>query len=507
MKVAIKGLALGMVLVGACNGGGPIRGGTGGSGGTTSAGGGSGGNGGSGELTGAGGAATPGRSTQDVTATINRDVDVLFMVDNSASMSPLQAKLIASFPTFVDALKSLPLPNVHIGVVSSDMGAGAEPAGNVPGCNPGGDQGKLQSMQRDATACAKGKLDTGANFISNVNGAPNYTGDISDVFACIAALGQTGCGFEHQLGSVLRALGADGNGPAPTENAGFLRPGAYLAVVLITNEDDCSAPRDSTVFSTDSKYISDPLGPEMSYRCNLVGHLCDGMPPPRGAGGPYDHCVSNETGPLLPVADVVAKLESLKTDPNKVIFAALTGPPTPYVVTDDYMATNDDPAKTWPQIRHSCTEADGTYADPSVRISQAIGAFGNNGLFESICNDSFTPALQTVANAIGQRVSPTAALCVTGRPYDTDPVTSGIQPDCTFVDHATTASGDPSSKPIAACARNGNVAPCWQLTADAACPGSLRIGFKRDPAATPPTSTTISCQTCAANDTRAGCQK
>ena len=52
-----------------------------------------------------------------------------------------------------------------------------------------------------------------------------------------------GCGFEHQLASVRAALD-----PAlPPTNVGFLRADAFLAVVLVTNEDDCSAsPRPPT---------------------------------------------------------------------------------------------------------------------------------------------------------------------------------------------------------------------------------------------------------------------
>src|SRR5262245_49842920 len=66
--------------------------------------------------------------------TVNRDVDILFMIDNSRSMLPLQQKLLTNFPIFMQTLQALPmgLPNVHIAVVSSDMGAGAN---SVELCN------------------------------------------------------------------------------------------------------------------------------------------------------------------------------------------------------------------------------------------------------------------------------------------------------------------------------------------------------------------------------------
>src|SRR5690242_4714584 len=72
-----------------------------------------------------------------------RDVDILFMIDNSPSMQEEQDKLNANFPVFMNELKKIPggLPNVHIGVISSDLGAGANFA--MPGAcaRPGGDRG------------------------------------------------------------------------------------------------------------------------------------------------------------------------------------------------------------------------------------------------------------------------------------------------------------------------------------------------------------------------------
>src|SRR5262249_1180318 len=156
---------------------------------------------------------------------------------------------------FMQVLQDLPmgLPNVHIAVVSSDMGAGANA---VELCN--NDQGIFQATPRGT--CTAAGLMPGQTYISNVNGVANYTGNISDTFSCIAALGQDGCGFEGQLKSVARALGADGFAPPP-ENTGFLRPNAFLAVVLITNEDDCSVPDNSPLFDTNSRLVGDSLGP------------------------------------------------------------------------------------------------------------------------------------------------------------------------------------------------------------------------------------------------------
>jgi hypothetical protein len=331
-----------------------------------------------------------------------RDVDVLFMIDNSASMTPLQQQLFAAFPTYIQVLKGLPggLPNLHLAVVSSSLGAGRAP--DIDHCPMGGDAGIFRTAPLGST-CTRATLGAGQHFlIADGAGHANFTGDLTDMFSCIAALGAQGCGFEHQLASVLRALGADGR-PAPVENFGFLRANALLQVVLLTNEDDCSAPPDSDLFDTTSQLVTDPLGPLQSYRCNEFGHLCGGHPPPRTPAGPTDlsgTCVSAEDGRLLRVADVLTALKGVKSNPAQLLVSVIAGPTTPYIVTSAPASVMADPSP-WPVIEHSCTAADGTYADPAVRLKQWANGFGGNGLFENICGGDLTPVANQLAKALG----------------------------------------------------------------------------------------------------------
>src|SRR5437763_1248969 len=83
----------------------------------------------------------------------------------------------------------------HVAVVSSDLGAGD---GTVPTCNAtGGDGGKFQYAARGV--CTSTGLNAGATFISYVSGVQNYTGNLADVFTCIADIGDNGCVFEQPL--------------------------------------------------------------------------------------------------------------------------------------------------------------------------------------------------------------------------------------------------------------------------------------------------------------------
>ena len=82
----------------------------------------------------------------DIPAILNRDLDVLFVVDNSGGMWEQQLSMAANFPRFIDVLETLPggLPNLNIGVVSTDVGAG--PYG-IAGCSVLGDNGVLQATR------------------------------------------------------------------------------------------------------------------------------------------------------------------------------------------------------------------------------------------------------------------------------------------------------------------------------------------------------------------------
>ena len=112
--------------------------------------------------------------------------------------------------------------------------------------------------------------------------------------------------------------------------------------MLLTNEDDCSAPSGSPLFDTEATpNLASVLGPPANFRCNEFGHLCNGARPPRLAPTgsvddtvTLDGCVPAEgNGLLTPVASFVAQLRSLKPFPDQqIVVAAIAGPPVPYGV-------------------------------------------------------------------------------------------------------------------------------------------------------------------------------
>ena len=432
---------------------------------------------------------------------VNRDLDLLFLIDDSSSMAPLQMKMRQRLPEFMDVLKNLPggLPNVHVAVVSSSLGAGVY--GNVTGCTPGS-SGNLDGNFQHKAGCG---LNAGETFIKSLPGASaaqrseNFTGDIASVFACIADLGQNGCGFEHQFESVRLAL--QKTQVMGQENYGFLRDSAYLAIIFLTNEDDCSVPADSTLLDPNQQTTADMLGGLQSYRCNEFGHKCDMALPHMAPMGPQTMtgCVSAEDGKLVTVDGFVQFLKSLKASQDQLLLAAIQGPTMPYVVESKSFMLGNGGTENQPTIKHSCTSGSaGTeYADPGIRIKQALDPFG--GVIESICAPDFKDSMVRIAEVIGAKLG---GQCVPSN-YATK---MNGDPDCDVTQRAYSGTGVPMDTAVPFCGSGTVTPPCWKFmdTAmqGAQCPGQKVLSLCYDAACDPgvkPTTRTDALVSCAVN--------
>jgi hypothetical protein len=447
----------------------------------------------------------PVRAEQDLfQQAINRNIDIVFEIDNSVSMEPEQANLVANFPAFINVLKNLPggLPNVHIAVVTSDMGAGMFSA-TVGGCeNP--DNGMFVDRVRAATdpVCATAKLNAGEHFIVSGNAGVqnNFTGDITDVFRCIAQVGTSGCGFEDHLEAVRAALGDSTGDPAhdipvrpvPANNANFLRPDAYLAVIFITNEEECSTPPDSVLF--DDTTGSDGRLGALTARCFAHTDVCDGQPVVNYVmagtpAGPFQSCVPDETtfatNPRLapiPVQYYVDYLKKQKGDPSKVLVSGIIAPSGPYSLVQ----ISDGHGGMMMAQANSCVGAAGVFGQPTPRWDKFFGSFTTlQSITTSICDQSFAPAMQRIATQVGRLLG---VPCVSGTVLNTMGP-NGPRPDCTVVDHSYDAMGAPVDTAVPACLDNGGQAPCWSLLPGTAteCTGEQIMQFTRPTNVPPPT--------------------
>ena len=220
----------------------------------------------------------------------HKDVDILFVIDNSPSMAPKQQVLAAAIPQFISAIEATGT-NYHVGVVTTDLGfnvPNGTPTGvSFPGnplasCNTAaGDDGVLQNTPctnrsslagEAATSCTRLCPDPkfipqgGARYISKVDGITNVPSllmggaDIGPqrAFQCLSLVGDTGCGIEQPLEAAKRAL--DGH---RSDNAGFNRRTSVLAVIFITDNVGSSSSW-SPLFRADQ-------APRRSHACPKLG--------------------------------------------------------------------------------------------------------------------------------------------------------------------------------------------------------------------------------------------
>jgi len=319
---------------------------------------------------------------------VDRDVDLLFVIDNSQGVAHLQQHIVQQFPYLIAALNSHKLgqmiPNLRIGVVTSDLGIGPYISA---GCNnTGGDKGKLQNKPQVAlcTPPRDGWIDfrydekTNKAF-TNVPGASTDPTKavhvVKDAFHCIASIGIDGCGFEQPLESARKALD-----PRLNTNPGFLRhdpkqnQDAVLGVLILMDEDDCSA-KDTELFNTKNTALSDPLGPWTSFRCFEFGVTCDcgSKPCNRTFTGERKNCVPKSTGKLYlhTIEDYISFFANLKRTPEgrprpqRVVMSAIAGP-------FDGIAQTEMIANV-PGLKYSCLMAPYP-ADPAIRIQALVHA-------------------------------------------------------------------------------------------------------------------------------------
>jgi len=162
-------------------------------------------------------------------------MDILFVIDNSGSMGQEQENLATNFPLFIDMLNNFNNLDYRVGVTTTGKDYSytlSTPIGNIPSSQSGGDNGEL--LQR---------CDMTRRWVEPTDPTP------ADTFACAAEVGTSGPSDEMPLSAIKLALDdriSDGT------NAGFLRDDALLAIVILTDEDDCSYEQSVTLGFTES---------------------------------------------------------------------------------------------------------------------------------------------------------------------------------------------------------------------------------------------------------------
>jgi hypothetical protein len=404
-----------------------------------------------------------------VPVTAMKDVDVLFVIDDSPSGgADLQLSLQQAFPVFLQTLAGAgSLPNLHIGVVSSDVGTkGADDA--IPGPGIGSGPGSCSSTGKNGVLQNAGAVVTGA-FISDVDIGgvrdTNYTGSLVDAFASISSLGASGCGFEQPLHAARLAVANS------TNNAGFLRGNAQLAVVVVANEDDCSF-KTSTLISSDTS----TFGPLQSFRCTRFGVACDEggrTTDEMNSVGTKSRCHANEASPyLISVSGVAEAIKSTKGDARNVMFATIAG-----VASSLEVAMESPPGggTAIPNLRPACVwpSTSPLDIDPAIRLTDAAAAF-RRSYVQMACGADMTAPAIGIAREIRSMMGDAC-------------LTRGIASPADCEGWDTRADG--SITPLPSCGTGSS--ECFRFVQDASCGVSgLRVEVVR--ITPPPTDTMVS---------------
>ena len=148
-----------------------------------------------------------------------RNVDFLFVIDNSGSMSAQQMRLLDSFPGFIEAIQSslVDVDSYHVGVMTSDAYYA-----NEAGCN------QLGALVTQTEFGPCGPFAEGRRFITEQD-------DLATAFQCIGQVGVSGSGFELPVSALVAGVQPPLMAPGGC-NEGFIRDDAILVIVIVTDD-------------------------------------------------------------------------------------------------------------------------------------------------------------------------------------------------------------------------------------------------------------------------------
>jgi hypothetical protein len=407
-------------------------------------------------------------------------VDILVVVDNSGSMAEEQGALALNFPGLIQELMNPtdpehnPVTDLNVGVVSTDLGS---PGYRLQTCDrgrlgfEGGDDGCLLSSS--SLAGCSGPY---PSFLHRGpdNEASFPLDQMGTDFACMATLGTHGCGFEQQMKAARRAL-VDQTKPGGC-NPGFLRPDSILAVLWVTDEEDCS--------------VGDPrIMDESDAALALYGH-------------PNIRCYIHQEM-LESVAAMIDDLRMQRSNARDFVLAMIVGVPVASVC--EGLGNDIGSCLTLPEMQYqiagnqilpsACLNPPGcvgtdcrTAAVPGRRFMEAAQMLGSQALVHSICNDDWRPAMNGILDLIQ------GALTQVCFPHELALDATTCQADCkiveTLVDDGPCPAGRTAADPPTSTDQSGNVhRRCVIAQAartplpDGTCPTTASSGWYYVPAA------------------------
>ena len=260
-------------------------------------------------------------------------MDILFVIDDSGSMGEEQQNLGANFPRFVEVLDNYvaasgaPL-DYRVGVTTT-----SQPLTTVIVPPPG----SPVPVMRDVADGPRGALLRGDGCGLTTPWVARGESEVAERFACVANVGTEGALVEMPLLMWELALTERVDDGA---NVGFLREDALLAVVILTDEDDCSEESDLIEIRPGDSTV-----------------------------GPIDRC-DPASEDLVDLDRVLSSVDAVKGERGRWAVAVIAGPgPGP------------------------CSSEFGSALD-AIRLRSFVDAAGANAVLSSICEGDLAGPLQ-----------------------------------------------------------------------------------------------------------------
>lgn len=182
---------------------------------------------------------------------VPRKLDVLFVVDNSGSMSTSQSNLANNFPSFINRFITKGY-DFKLAITTTDAFYGDQfVTTSCSLCNV------------NQTRFRSGVTPNPVYVISSHNydlGLQSERDRLTAEFSLNVKVGINGSGDERAFSSFKAALNS-------SLNAGFHRPDAYLAVVIVSDEEDFSQDN----YGINESYTNPALHPVVNYKTFLDG--------------------------------------------------------------------------------------------------------------------------------------------------------------------------------------------------------------------------------------------
>jgi MYXO-CTERM domain-containing protein len=302
-------------------------------------------------------------------------VDLVIVIDEATLTEAVRTRLVQALPQFFDDVRlGANDRSLHVAVLGTNMGTGT-----FDTCAPG-TGGVFQATPQGACSGPEGNFFADEiDYYGQVT--TNYPGELADAVACVLPAGGEGCAFSQPMAALQAAL--DGS---VSENDGFLRSDAVLAILVVTGADDCSAS-DPALFDPAAV---DTLGPLTPFRCFEHGVTCDRVIDRQA--GTYEGCAPrSDSAYLRDPQDLVTFLRNLKERPTKVVVGVLADPRTELQGSAAPVEVGLDGDGN-PQVLSTCGDASASAA-PVTRLAWLAEQFTQRSTAASLCEDQFGAAL------------------------------------------------------------------------------------------------------------------